>query len=134
MIYIPIAIAIFVIAYSLGRKSVKCFSPKDGTTLLEMQEAGRRETQRIIKRRKELILAEAQKQGKITNDDVEDMFCISDRTAARYLNELEHEGKLKQIGKSGRGVYYQIKLSRQESKDSSNEEPSDVRRRNLDGR
>ena len=106
MFYVLVAIITFIIAYSLGRRSVKCFSPKEGDALLEMQKAGRAEVKRIIRRRKDLILAKTQKQGRITNDDVEDMFCISDRTANHYLNELEQEGKLKQIGKTGKGVYY----------------------------
>ena len=43
---------------------------------------------------------------KITNNDVEKHLNTSDATAERYLNELEKEGKIKQIGKTGKSVYY----------------------------
>lgn len=44
---------------------------------------------------------------KITNDDVQKLLGVSDATAERYLDELEKEGKIKQIGSEGRFVYYQ---------------------------
>lgn len=56
-------------------------------------------------RRHERILAKAKELGHITNDGVEDLFCISDRTATTYLNQLTAEGKLKKVG-TGRGTHY----------------------------
>jgi predicted HTH transcriptional regulator len=46
------------------------------------------------------------KQSKITNDEVEKFLHVSDATATRYLSELEKEGKIKQNGKTGKGVSY----------------------------
>jgi len=46
---------------------------------------------------------------KITNNDVEKLLGVSDATATRYLDELEKEGKLKQVGKTGQGVFYILK-------------------------
>jgi len=46
------------------------------------------------------------KQSKITNDEVEKLLHVSDATATRYLSELEKEGKIKQSGKTGKGVSY----------------------------
>lgn len=43
----------------------------------------------------------------ITNNDVESYLGVSDATATRYLDELEKEGKLVQVGKTGRHVYYE---------------------------
>ena len=45
-------------------------------------------------------------QGKITNNEVEKLLGVSDSTVGRYLDELEEEGKIKQIGKTGHTVYY----------------------------
>jgi len=59
-----------------------------------------------IARRKDRIVAVARKEGRITNDGVEDLFCIGDRTAGRYLRQLTKEGRLTKVGRSGRGVYY----------------------------
>lgn len=71
-----------------------------------MSAKGHEVTEDKIKKRKERILDKVYAVGRITNDDVEDMFCISDNTARNYLNELEHDGKLKQIGETGAGVHY----------------------------
>ncbi len=45
-------------------------------------------------------------QSKITNDEVEKFLHVSDATATRYLSILEKEGKIKQSGKTGKGVSY----------------------------
>lgn len=44
---------------------------------------------------------------RITNDWVQKELSISDATAERYLNDLEGEGLLHQVGDSGQGVYYE---------------------------
>lgn len=46
---------------------------------------------------------------KISNNDIENLLNVSDATATNYLQELETEGKIKQKGKRGRSVYYEIK-------------------------
>jgi len=46
------------------------------------------------------------KNSKITNDEVEKFLHISDATAERYLNILEKENKIKQVGKTGKAVSY----------------------------
>ena len=43
----------------------------------------------------------------LTNNDVEAMLDISDATATRYFDELEKEGKVRQVGKTGRYVNYE---------------------------
>lgn len=58
-----------------------------------------------IEMRKNRIMEAANALGKITNDGVEDLFCISDRTASSYLRQLTEEGRLERQG-SGRGTYY----------------------------
>ena len=44
--------------------------------------------------------------GKITNDEVEKLLHVSDATATRYLSTLEKEGKIQQVGKTGKAVVY----------------------------
>ena len=44
----------------------------------------------------------------VTNDEIEKLLNVSDATATRYLDELEREGVLKQIGRTGRFVRYKI--------------------------
>jgi Fic family protein len=42
----------------------------------------------------------------ITNNDLENELGVSDATATRYLEELERQGKIEQIGRRGRFVRY----------------------------
>src|SRR3989344_6982590 len=44
--------------------------------------------------------------GKITNDEVEKLLHVSDATATRYLSALEKQGKIQQVGKTGKAVTY----------------------------
>ena len=46
------------------------------------------------------------RKSKITNDEVEKFLHVSDATAERYLNILEKENKIKQVGKTGKAVSY----------------------------
>ncbi len=43
----------------------------------------------------------------LTNEKVEQYFGIPESTATRYLDELEKEGKVRQVGETGRDVYYE---------------------------
>jgi len=45
--------------------------------------------------------------SKFTNADVENLLKVSDATATRYLDELEKEGKVVQVGRTGKHVYYE---------------------------
>ena len=60
------------------------------------------------KKRKKLdsILTLFAKRTTVTNDEVEKFLHVSDATATRYLSQLEKEGKIKQNGKTGKGVSY----------------------------
>ncbi len=58
---------------------------------------------------KDKILGFLKTNSKIANNDVERLVKVSDATAERYLDELEKEGKIQQIGKTGNAVYYQLK-------------------------
>ena len=42
-------------------------------------------------------------------EDVEKLLGVSDNTALKYLNELEAEGKIMQVGEAGPKVYYSLK-------------------------
>ena len=47
--------------------------------------------------------------AKISNHDVAEKLGISRSSVKRYLDELEVENKIKQVGKSGRNVFYTLK-------------------------
>ena len=47
----------------------------------------------------------------ISNNYVERLLSVSDATATNYLQELENEGRIVQIGKTGRAVSYSLKTN-----------------------
>ncbi|MCA9361415.1 hypothetical protein KC845_02555 [Candidatus Kaiserbacteria bacterium] len=73
----------------------------------DLRAEGAKSVQDRIEKRKDKIMIKAKAEGRITNDGVEELFCIGDTTASRYLNQLVDENKLKKIGNTGRGVYYE---------------------------
>ena len=87
-----------------GKKNAETFS--NPAVAYAAREKGRDAVQARITKRKARIMERAKREGRITNDDVEDLFCISDSTARNYLNDLERDGKLTQQGATGRGVHY----------------------------
>ncbi len=54
----------------------------------------------------EQILNLLKEKEKITNNDIEKLLGVADSTATKYLQRLEDKGKIKQIGTTGRSVYY----------------------------
>ena len=48
-----------------------------------------------------------QTKDKISNDDIQALLGVSDATATRYLDELEQEGLIRQVGKVGYQVHYE---------------------------
>jgi len=66
------------------------------------------ETRQEKKREKiNKILEIFSERKEISNDEVEKLLHISDATVTRYLEILEKEGKIKQVGKTGKGVKYE---------------------------
>jgi len=55
---------------------------------------------------KEKIMKLTENMGKVSNANVREALSIPRRTAARYLDELETEGKIHRIGKAGYNVFY----------------------------
>lgn len=94
------------VAFYIGRVSAKHPMP---LSVYELQELRREKTRSIhdrVSKSKARIIDYVQSTGQVTNHEVEDLLLVSSSTAHRYLNELEREGILEQIGSSGRGVYY----------------------------
>ncbi len=63
----------------------------------------------MAKHKKEIMHYAFLHGGMVTNNIVELLCRVSDSTATRYLQSLEDEKKLKQIGKTGRSVFYEIR-------------------------
>lgn len=64
--------------------------------------------QDLVKKQENLakIKEYIQTKDKVTNDDIQALLDCSDATAERYLDELEKQGILKQVGTEGKYTYY----------------------------
>ncbi|MBI2003680.1 MAG: winged helix-turn-helix domain-containing protein [Parcubacteria group bacterium] len=58
---------------------------------------------------KKKILKLFESRSELSNSDIQEAFGFSDRSVVRYMDELEAEGKVEQIGDIGRGVVYRLK-------------------------
>ena len=103
-LFILMSIVLFGAGFLAGMSGKTKVRQKEKLSFL--RPSARKALKDRTQKRKDRIMRVAEKQGRITNDDVEDMFCISDTTAGRYLGLLKEEGKITQHGTSGRGVYY----------------------------
>ena len=59
--------------------------------------------------RKQKALAMLREKGDLSNSDIRQALGVSSRTAVRYLDELEKEGKVEQVGVVGHAVTYRLK-------------------------
>jgi predicted HTH transcriptional regulator len=55
-----------------------------------------------------MILSFAEARDKFANNDIQKLLGVSDATVTRYLDELEKQGKIRQVGDAGGYVYYQV--------------------------
>ena len=103
MIYIIIALIVFVVGFGLGwflkPKTIEKVVEKDGFISESVEE-----------KQKNLEKARAYIKGKtkITNDELQKELDVSDATIVRYLDDLESEGLIKQVGKTGKYTYYEV--------------------------
>ena len=72
----------------------------------ELLEMARNAIQFRKRKKLDRVMSLFLQQSKITNDEVEKFLHVSDATATRYLSQLEKENKIKQVGKTGKGVSY----------------------------
>ena len=117
-----ILIVVAAVSFVIGRKTVKTFAPKQAGELREMRAEAREALSERTEKRKERILylmnGEAVHQSElkacgvsdlkkgVTSFNVKKLLGVARATARKYLNELEDESKIRQIGERGRNVYY----------------------------
>ncbi len=119
-----ILIIVAIVSFIIGRKTAKTFAPKKEEELKAIRNEARKALTERTEKRKEKILYilenEAMHQEElsacgvddiakgITTANVEKLLDVSGATARKYLNELEAENKIKQIGTTGKDVYYTL--------------------------
>ncbi|PIP27643.1 MAG: hypothetical protein COX30_00805 [Candidatus Moranbacteria bacterium CG23_combo_of_CG06-09_8_20_14_all_39_10] len=109
IILILVIIALGGWVWNLKKRVAQVEMEKE-TALAETGVAGINEKRtREKNERKEKILAFLKAKGKVTNNEIEKLLGVSDSTVTSYLDELEKESKVRQVGQIGQGVYYEIK-------------------------
>ena len=95
-------ILIFILGFVLGVVSASFIRVKRGgkKKLIDKQADEK-------KRNLEAILGILETQTPLTNNHIEQLLGISDATATRYLDELEKQGKVRQVGATGKDVFYE---------------------------
>ncbi|MFA6552190.1 MAG: hypothetical protein WCT19_01665 [Candidatus Paceibacterota bacterium] len=101
-IILIIGIVVGVVITKLASLPIHENNQKGGQGLIEKQAKEKEEN-------KQKILGLLETQTPLTNSHVEQLIGISEATATRYFDELEKEGRVRQIGKTGRYVYYELK-------------------------
>ena len=111
---IIIGIAGIVLGTYLGRKwrrgkEDKFFEVQKKELLVEKQAREKEENKRQILEFFESpsFVKASDGQARVANNDIEALLGVSDATATRYLDELEKEGRIRQVGQTGRYVYYE---------------------------
>jgi predicted HTH transcriptional regulator len=106
---------VFVIGVVLGALAVVLLKKKkdtdggnSGETRPEKRDSLIEKQAREKEEHKKMIREFVKGKEKIYNNDIEKLLKVSNATAKRYLNELEKEGILKQIGEIGQGVCYEV--------------------------
>ncbi len=100
---------IFLFGVLVGAGAVYFLMPSRRTYELRGIATHVEKQQRDKQSRKEKILMMIGEKGSVTNDDIEKALGVSDASATNYLQELEHEGKIEQVGERGRFVSYRLK-------------------------
>ena len=81
-------------------RSRECENVGKQRDLIEMQAKKQQEN-------KQKLIAYLAGKDRITNNEAEKLLGVSDASAERYLQELEKDGILRQVGKKGGWIYYE---------------------------
>ena len=104
-------IIIFILGLALGFGLAKVFKriqpgvggAGQGVATINQKRRGEKE------QAKAKIIGMLGERAEISNDQVQTALGVSDATATNYLQELEAEGRLEQVGREGRFVRYRLK-------------------------
>ena len=69
----------------------------------------REHIQKRRQKRLNKILIALKEKNKLSNREIKKIVRVSEATITRYMDILEKQGKVNQVGKEGRSVYYELK-------------------------
>lgn len=91
-----------LIGYLIGKKTIPVTQTQKSESTF-VNESERIKSENLAKIRENLATLT---DGKIDNEAVRRLLGVSDTTACRYLDDLEKEGLIKQVGTDGPKVFY----------------------------
>jgi len=106
-IVVLLIIAVLVPAIFSWRESRR-YGTTTGTELVGICKSSL-ETITEKEERKQKVLGLFSDKPELSNADIREILGVSGRTVVRYMDELEQEGKVKQIGEVGYAVRYSLK-------------------------
>jgi len=95
---IAVAVAGIMLGYLLARRRGKRGGGGGGKVTIDQSKVKYENKQKIIKF--------MQDNGNVRNNDIEELLGVSDATVTNYMDELERERKVEQVGSTGRAVHY----------------------------
>lgn len=93
-------------AYTVSEVLIKD-TPKVENNLREMSAHGREKIQEKKDKRLEKVFQRITYKGRVTHEEIQKLLRVSSATATRYLDQLEKQGQIRQVGKTGQSVYYE---------------------------
>lgn len=105
IIYLVIGLVVgFIIAKAFNKKTLMgdCCAPENTNHGIISEQT--EEKEKNLAKIREFIAG----RDKVTNEEIQKILNISDATIARYFDELEKEGIVKQVGETGQSVYYTV--------------------------
>jgi len=111
IILIIVGIAGIVLGTYLGRRrKIKKQGRPFGRASIDNSRDKQAEIKEDVKKKREnleKIRSLFVERARLANNDIEFLLGVSDATATRYLDELEKQGVIRQVGKTGKYVYYE---------------------------
>ena len=88
-----IGLVVGIVAVQMSKRKERAGSPN-----VEQQKQKQQNLQKVLEM--------ARSRGEISNRDVQSALGVSDASATNYFQELENQGKIEQVGKTGQAVTY----------------------------
>ncbi|MEX2008393.1 MAG: HTH domain-containing protein [Candidatus Spechtbacterales bacterium] len=117
LLFIIVVVLIVVVAFAFAKREAGRHGTKTREELVGICKAAiETASQKEVRKHAALALLRergasdsAQGKGVLSNAEIRSALGVSGRTVVRYMDELEAEGKVEQVGKVGHAVTYRLR-------------------------
>ncbi|MEA2089091.1 MAG: winged helix-turn-helix transcriptional regulator [Patescibacteria group bacterium] len=92
-----------------AKQQTPVLNQQNSNIIKSLLKKAREHIQKRRQKRLDKILIALKEKNKLSNREIKKIVRISEATITRYMDILEKQNKVKQIGKEGRSVYYELK-------------------------